>query len=379
MLRRFFSQIPMGWMIFKNAITVCIIIFLMVFLWYRIDFLHDRVYQMDDPAEESHGKGAVAVEDHMLFDTLIKEGVMVPDPDGIRLKLPGSDQDLVYRAFLQNNPDISDKDRAVVQKKIQLLKALFHTPAGYEVKTQVRLWNQAHLLAAVRDNRQQPPGIRHNFWQATDQTHSNPFFTTGRYVPESYGFIHQGRLKPGFSNWLTASVASREPLGFQTVFQLEKAAQINIQGIGELVSATPGAKISFFNSEGKVSVAEASTAFDLTYGFPPGRHEVKLKVKSLLDTQPRIPGLKVYQVGAENSFLWKDFKKGYHFHITFGQNSFFLNRIYRLHNLLERKRYYSEDFEMDIQIHIRRKKGKDAFTKKAKFLSKYQSLINYFT
>lgn len=282
--------------------------FLLVFLWYRIAVLHEKAVNIDSAKTKTGQEKEIAVEDQYLFNSLLKERIITPGPDGICLEMPARDQHIVYNAAIQNQADITVTAKRSLEKKRSLIEALFCTPAGYQVQNQIRLWNQSHLLAAVRDNRNQTAGTWKNFWQAVDEKKGRSLLQTGGYVPEYYGFIHNGRLKPGFSNWLTVSADPHVPVKFSTVIQLEEPAGVTVQGIGKLVSAKPDAARVYFSQRGKEKTLEQSLAFELDYSLPAGKHEITLMISPVMNHEPSVPGLHICQSGTDDHFKWQNFK-----------------------------------------------------------------------
>jgi len=161
---------------------------LIAVLMVRLDFLHEKVFVTG----EENSRDVSIAEDGLLFSQLMNAKVITPFPgNDHRLVLPQVDQVLVEKAAFDQANDFSKEQKIAVKKRISLLKALFHTPAGHAVLTQVRLWNRAHLIAAVRDNRKKSRRVRVNLWKAFEPGPLNLPLPSSQYVPESYGFFNR--------------------------------------------------------------------------------------------------------------------------------------------------------------------------------------------
>lgn len=114
------------------------------------------------------------------------------EADG-RLTVPQPDHAL-HLAWQRGEP--------VDQGLAQLLHDLYDSAAGKALNSQLLLWNRSRRLAAIRDNH--AGLVTHANWRAYN-CGNNSLLSTEVPVPESFGYIHQGRIKTGFNHWVAVS------------------------------------------------------------------------------------------------------------------------------------------------------------------------------
>ena len=288
----------------RRLILVFVAVGVLAFLILRLDFLHEKVFV----TEEENPDEVFIMEDGLLFGQLMDAQIIFPFPgDDDRLVLPENDQELMEKAALEQAAGLSKEQKSVVKKKINLLNALFHTSSGNAVLTQVRLWNQAHLIAAVRDNRKHLGPAKINFWKAFEPGPLNLPLPSGQYVPESYGFVNNGELRPGFGNWRTVSSHVEEEVAFTTLITLEEPGDIIVQGIGTFVASQPLVSPSLFCGREITCSVESAIAFALTFSLPSGKHHLKISVKPVSERQDTIPGLNICK--SNNTYVWKKLQR----------------------------------------------------------------------
>jgi cell division protein FtsI/penicillin-binding protein 2 len=284
----------------RRLILVFMAVGVLTLLILRLDFLHEKVFV----TEEENSDEIFITEDGLLFRQLMDARIIFPfSGDDDRLVLPETDQELVEKAALEQAAGLSKEQKTATKKRINLLKGLFHTSSGNAVLTQVRLWNQAHLIAAVRDNRKHLGPAKINFWKAFEPGPLNLPLTSGQYVPESYGFVNNGELRPGFGNWRAVSSHIEGEVVFTTLITLEKPGDIIVQGIGTFVESQPEVSPSLFCGKTITCSVENARAFALTISLPSGKHHLKMSVKPVSARQNTIPGLNISK--SNNTYTWK--------------------------------------------------------------------------
>jgi cell division protein FtsI/penicillin-binding protein 2 len=173
-------------------------------------------------------------EDRELFDSLVKYGVIRPRPDTGLDVLP-SDYFLVREAQGKDR-HLNEQQRVRYKEQRRLHGILYFAQIGTLIREQVRLWNETRYIAAIRDNRTRPPGDYHNEWAAISPK-GHPI-RLGRLVPESFGFVLDGELTPGFSDW---AAVSREhgSVTFTTTINARQSTVMTVQVVGTPVAVTP--------------------------------------------------------------------------------------------------------------------------------------------
>ncbi len=195
---------------------------------WRLDQLH-KTADGGGPARPG------VAEDKKLFQELLAEGVLMPRPDGGLDRLP---EDYLLLQKIEPAGDPTPEARRKQERQRRLLKALDFSAVGAIVRQQVDLWNQTRRIVAIRDNRPRPDEDRFNDWTTfSDQGRPLP---PGDAVPETFGFIHDGRLVPGFSDWRTVPGA-RERVRFRTEIKADTAQTLTVQLIGKPSALPKGA------------------------------------------------------------------------------------------------------------------------------------------
>ncbi|MEE4358146.1 MAG: penicillin-binding transpeptidase domain-containing protein [Desulfococcaceae bacterium] len=186
-------------------LILCALLSVMVF---RLSYLQKQVipWQIADSISAPEGENPSQEkpelpEDESLFLALWEAGLISPLDDD-RLEMNPPDHFLIQKA---KNPDTADTEEMKEQEK--LLKTLYHSPPGNVIRNQVRLWNETRFIAAIRDNRPGAAEHRGSQWQVYES--ENPewqFPRTGNLVPENFGYVNQGVLTPGYTDWITAFI-----------------------------------------------------------------------------------------------------------------------------------------------------------------------------
>lgn len=266
---------------------------LLAALGVRVSSLHDRA--TESPARPAQGEIA---EDEALFSGLLRAGLITKDPDGICLVLAPRDRVLFKKTEQgggNGNTELAGRNPATEER---LLKALYNSSPGLAIQGEVRLWNQAHRFAAIRDNRSRPGKEAHNEWHAYSGRELVP---TGGFVPETFGFINAGRLRPGFGDWSVA-VPLMADVEFRTRLHLTRRTLLEVQLIGGLIRTVPNAQVvQRCGGEGSPCTPASSILFSLE----PGTHELKVVASPGTDRTNILPGLSIYRDFKSGDFKWR--------------------------------------------------------------------------
>lgn len=132
--------------------------------------------------------GDQPTEVEILFTELVKANFLQVQADA-SITLPSSDQAL---AAVWNGKPLS--------KSIQrYVTDLYSSAAGSALRHDIELWNSSRRLTAVRDNAASL-GATHSAWNAY-HCDSDILINAEALVAESFGYVHQGRLRTGFGTW----------------------------------------------------------------------------------------------------------------------------------------------------------------------------------
>jgi hypothetical protein len=138
------------------------------------------------PLDNASGDQPTEVE--ILFTELVKANFLQVQADA-SITLPPADQALA--AVWSGKP---------LSKSIQrYVTDLYSSAAGTALRHDIALWNRSRRLTAVRDNAANL-GATHSVWNAY-HCDSDILITTEALVAESFGYVHQGRLRTGFGAW----------------------------------------------------------------------------------------------------------------------------------------------------------------------------------
>ncbi len=249
-------------------------------------------------------------EDRELFLSLIRYRVIQPRPDGGLDILP-SDYFLVQRA-----KGAADKLTASQRKERENQKRLhgilYFAPVGGLVRAQVGLWNNTRYMAAIRDNRTRPPGDFTNNWEILSAK-GHPLLS-GDLVPENFGFVLDGQLTAGYSDWATVS-RRNETVTFRTTIQPIRASVLSIQIAGKPVSWTPrSAKVTQLDGKEQFGCGEAKGAI-LRLPLKPAAQPITITVtvEPSVNCERKINGLAIRQtkdaIGKYTAFDWRPIKR----------------------------------------------------------------------
>jgi len=276
-------------------------------IWLRLEYLHAKVTG-DNPA----GQDPIETEDSRLFSSLLAHQIITRAPgDDLRLVLPASDLLMLEKAAFKDLDGTDAEERQQAKNRIRLLTALFHSPAGSVVRSQAGLWNQAHSLTAIRDNQGGWQAGQSNGWHARSSGALALPLPAGTYVPESYGFVNNGRLMPGFSDWKAVSPKQDQAVMFHRGFVLTQAQTIQIQGIGRFVSSRPVIAPVFLCAKGKSCTRQESTAFSVAVTLPPGEHEFTIVTEPVTNQEKSIPGILISKNA--DGYAWEPRMAGRYF------------------------------------------------------------------
>lgn len=296
----------------KYTIYAALIIISMGLVFIRIRTLHETLRSPDTLNPVDQQKTEVP-EDAALFNALWKTGLMTAD-DNDRLNVKPSDYILALEAQRTASEQSENMDSKTLKQKARILKKLYTSNPGKFVQNQIRLWNQTRFLAAVRDNRPRAkPTDRSNAWRCGDpqDIHWN-LIRTGNLVPEWYGYVNNGRLRPHFNNW-RAVYADKGAVVFQTTVTVDPPIALNVHVIGKAVPKTPSPqKAVYLDADGPTpgnAIGQAS-ACQLTYKLTKDRTLISIQVTPIKGEYLSIEGLCIRKIekdpsdGEAPSFAW---------------------------------------------------------------------------
>jgi hypothetical protein len=236
-------------------------------------------------------------EDVALFTELLESGLLTPREDGGLDRVP---RDWLLRQAIAGDPEPPlgpdgeiDEDALEAQQhqladRRRLLGVLDYSAVGAIVSQQVDLWNQTRNLAAVRDNRPRDEVDGPLSWSATDPN-GRPL-VSGRLVPETFGFIHDGILRAGFSDWL--SIPGRhDEITFRTTIEPDEAGSLTIQLIGTPIRLPAGARSYKLVGEQPEGCLGEPVAHVIS--LPARAGELELTVAPSINCASRIHGLAI--------------------------------------------------------------------------------------
>jgi len=269
---------------------------------YRLDLLH---YAASAPRSEAAGP----TEDQALFRDLLAAGVLKRRPDGGLDRVP---PDFLLLQKIADKHDDSEAARRTRNEQSRLLKALDYSAVGSIVRKQVELWNETRRIVAIRDNRPRPEGDVANGWLAFNQQ-GRPL-PPGDMVPEVFGFIHDGKLQPGFSDWRTVP-AAQGPVLFRTEITVDKPMTLTVQVIGKPETVPNGARVDERVGELPWPCPEESKAYVVSVPLRQSSMPVKLEIAAARTTNcsPRIFGLAIGLLPDQNGdytvYQWRPVKR----------------------------------------------------------------------
>ncbi len=249
-------------------------------------------------------------EDRELFLSLIRYRVIQPRPDG-GLDMLAPDHFLVQRAEGKNGTLTASRQKEHKSRR-RLHGILYFAPVGGLVRAQVKLWNDTRYMAAIRDNRTRPPGDFTNDW--TVQSAKGHPLRSGSLVPENFGFILDGKLTAGYSDW--AAVSRRnQTVTFRTTIHPTRANVLSVQIAGKPISWTPrGAKVTQLDGKEQFGCGEAKGGL-LRFALKPTAQPITISitVRPSVNCERKINGLAIRQakdaVGKYTAFDWRPIKR----------------------------------------------------------------------
>lgn len=170
-------------------------------------------------------------EVEILFTELVKANFIQVQTDA-SITLPPQDQAL---SAAWNGKPLSKSTQ-------RYLTDLYNSAAGQALRHDIELWNRSRRLTAVRDNAVNS-GATHSVWNAY-HCDSDILINTNALVAESFGYVHQGRLRSGFSSWnaitppATWSESDSDCVEWRGQFRAAKALPVEVWYIGKLVTST---------------------------------------------------------------------------------------------------------------------------------------------
>lgn len=255
-------------------------------------------------------QAASLTEDRELFDSLVRYGVIRPRPDTGLDVLP-ADYFLVLEAEGKDRK-LNKEQRVRYKEQRRLHGILYFAQIGTLIREQVRLWNETRYIAAIRDNRTRPPGDFQNEWQAASPK-GHPI-RLGRLVPESFGFVLDGELSPGFSDW--AAVSREEGnVTFTTEVNARQATVVSVQVVGTPVAVSPkSASIKKLDNKPEFGCgAQKGAVVRVPLQASSKPVEVSITVEPSVNCERSISGLAIRMakdaVGKYTTFDWRPIKR----------------------------------------------------------------------
>ncbi|MEE8444871.1 MAG: hypothetical protein V3S44_05935, partial [Alphaproteobacteria bacterium] len=270
----------------------------------RLDRMHEAT-QESSPASES------GAEDRELFFALLSVGLLKHRSDG-GLDMAPPDLLLIDKAAALSGTGgvkLSAGERATRRR---LLRAYYSSAVGAIVRQQVQLWNGTRSIAAIRDSRAQAPGVTLNHWRAGDPS-GHPI-KGGALVPESFGFVHGGRLLPGLGEWLSTS-GQRGTVTFRTEIAVKKPMVLTLQVVGRPVKLPPGATVTRMKGDMKWPCHGEAEAARVSVKLRPsrGKRRIEVRVRPAAHCAPRVHGLAIRLErdgdGKYTEFGWRPVKR----------------------------------------------------------------------
>jgi cell division protein FtsI/penicillin-binding protein 2 len=287
----------------KKYTVVAIIGFIIVIgMFFRINTLHERI---ESPVRfvQSKEQSGIQPEDKELFEKLRQNGLISSSPDNQLIPKP-PDFILIKKAREAENPGSSKYDSEKLKKKSNVLKKLYASKAGQIVRNQIMLWNATRSFAAIRDNRSKKrQHDRLNNWLAGDPKGMEwNFHRTGKLVPESFGYVNNGKLLPNFNDW-RAVYTDEETITFHTTVTLDKPGKLVVQVIGKPDSPKPEREHYFCPPRVQCS-PDKSMAYKLIYdNLKKGANPITIRVQPVRTVQKTIEGLCI-RMDEEKNFTW---------------------------------------------------------------------------
>jgi len=272
---------------------------------YGAGFRLENVY-----AGRSDTKETNETEDRTLFLNLIKFQVVKPLPDsGLQLMAP--DHFLIERAK-PKKVSLTEAQEEVRKQQVRLHGILYFAPVGGLIREQVRLWNDTRYLAAIRDNRPRKGDDFTNDWEVFSKK-GHPL-RTGDLVPESFGFVLDNQLRPGFSDW--AAVSRRGgAVTFRTRVNASSTGEVMVQVVGKAISWSPrSGKVKQLKGKPQFGCGEPTGAA-LRFPMPRGAKSLSISITVVpsVSCERTINGLAIRMtkdaVGKYTAYEWRPIKR----------------------------------------------------------------------
>ncbi|MEE8444639.1 MAG: penicillin-binding transpeptidase domain-containing protein, partial [Alphaproteobacteria bacterium] len=151
-----------------------------------------------------------------------------------------------------------------------------------------------------------------NHWRAGDPS-GHPI-KGGALVPESFGFVHGGRLQPGLGEWLSTS-GQRGTVTFRTEIAVKKPMVLTLQVVGRPVKLPPGATVSHVKGDMKWPCHGEAAAARVRVALRParGKRRIEVRVRPAAHCAPRVHGLAIRLErdgdGKYTEFGWRPVKR----------------------------------------------------------------------
>jgi cell division protein FtsI/penicillin-binding protein 2 len=239
----------------------------------------------------------VQTEDHELFNQLKDAGLLTSGPND-RLELPSRDYARILRFRGSAMP------LETLEHHEKLIQALYGSPAGSVIQTQAELWNESRYMAAVRDDRAGPDENQADSWRVFDSQHPEwEYHRTGARVPVDFGYVNQGELRPGFTDWKAAY--GSETVEFRSVIETSAPRDICIQVIGMPVPPYPRGiqpQPCYSPRASKERMEKPADAYVFRLKLNPGPNPFRIKADPIPNQETRMDGVSIRKT--QDGFEW---------------------------------------------------------------------------
>ncbi|KOR30359.1 hypothetical protein TI04_06140, partial [Achromatium sp. WMS2] len=186
------------------------------------------------PVPRATGSGRTEVQ--ALFEDLVNNGLLRAQSDA-KIAMPQPDDAMAA--------EWNGKPQNPITKS--LTRDLYVSPAGSALLAQLESWNRGRNITAVRDNGI-IRGLTNIKWQAYNCSDQS-LIDSKALVDETFGYIHQGRLRSGFGEWRSVNstgcvnweghFTASKPVDFEVLYVGRATQNTSLSGIGKITSYRP--------------------------------------------------------------------------------------------------------------------------------------------
>lgn len=268
-----------------------------------------RLWSLQVDARRSMPDAEGLREDAEFFAELVGHGVIRPRAGSQVLEIVpvGFAHDL--HADRDENSTAEESERTGSSR--ELFASLHSSIVGRAVSAAVQAWNNGHVFAGVRDNRPRSAADRPNDWEIRDAALKSLRVQEGIGIPEFCVFVTDGKMRPGFGDWVRAYGA--HDVRLSTSLELREPFRLVVQIVGTVKSVSPSpvehhARGLAGENFGNVNSTSPNPGAELLFDLPAGRHELEIVVTPAMFQIDVMPGLNIAWDSAEpwpRSVSWK--------------------------------------------------------------------------